>query len=149
MRVVRKAVAPLLFAVWCAGLGVGGTLGCVPKPKQEYSNDQLKQVGSIEELMRVQAQTMDPQFAKIGQGAYNDAEFAAMASAGHRIKTSSEVIRDQMSQGRPDSFKGYAGELGTRADELIAAAEAKDAGRASTALTAIRTTCRTCHKEHR
>lgn len=146
-RAQRRSAGLRMLAA--SALLVGVSVGCVPKPKQEYTNDQLKQVASLEELMRVQAQTMDPQFAKIGQGSFTDSEFAAAATAGQRIKASAEEIRDRMSNGRPPSFSAFAGELATRAGELITAANGKDATGISTALGAIRTTCRACHKEHR
>ncbi len=135
------------------GLGMlllGATLGgCVPKPKQVYTNDQLKQVESLEEVMRVQAATMDPQFGKIGNAQFTEAEFAAMVGAGQHLQASAGVVREKHSSKRPPSFASFAEQLGKYAGELTAAAEAKDAVRASTALQQMRDTCRACHKEHR
>lgn len=128
---------------------MGGAVSCLPKPKQDYSNEQLKQVDSLEEVMRVQAATMDPQFSKIGNTKFTDAEFAALVSAGQRIQTSSEVVRTKHSTKRPASFAAFAEQLGKYAGELSAAAEAKDAARSSAALQQMRDTCRACHKEHR
>lgn len=127
----------------------GAAVGCLPKPKQEYSNEQLKQVDSLEEVMRVQAATMDPQFSKIGNAKFTDVEFAALVSAGQRIQTSAEVVREKHSAKRPPSFAAFAEQLGKYAGELTAAAEAKDASRSSAALQQMRDTCRACHKEHR
>jgi cytochrome c556 len=136
------------------GLGImmlGGVavVGCLPKPKQEYTNDQLKQVDSLEEVMRVQAATMDPQFSKIGNTKFSDADYTALVSAGQRIQTSAEVVRTKHSAKRPPSFAAFAEQLGKYAGELTAAAEAKDASRSSAALQQMRDTCRACHKEHR
>lgn len=141
MRFVTIGLAWVLLA--------GATVGCLPKPKQDYSNEQLKQLDSLEEVMRVQAATMDPQFAKIGNTKFTDPEFAALVSAGQRLQTSSEVVRTKHSAKRPPSFAAFAEQLGKYAGELSAAAEAKDASRASAALQQMRDTCRACHKEHR
>lgn len=124
-------------------------LGCVPKPKQDYSADQVKQIESLEELMRVQAQTADPQFNRIGQASYSDQDYASMTDAAHRLQATAETIRTKFSQNRPPSFSTYATRLGEQATELLAAIQAKDVAKTSSTLTGIRDTCRTCHKEHR
>jgi cytochrome c556 len=121
---------------------------CLPKPKQNYTNDQLKQIDSLEEVMRVQAATMDPQFGKIGSK-FSDADYAVLLTAGQRMQASAETVREKFSAKRPPSFASFAEQLGKYAGELQAAAEAKDAGRASAALQQMRDTCRACHKEHR
>jgi hypothetical protein len=134
------------------GLGVllcGVLAGCLPKPKQEYTNEQLKQIDSLEEVMRVQAATMDPQFGKIGSTKFSDADFTVLVSAGQRMQASAEVVREKHSAKRPPSFASFAEQLGKYAGELTAAAEAKDAARSSAALQQMRDTCRACHKEHR
>ena len=126
-----------------------GSAGCVPKPKKEYTVEQVKELDSLEELMRVQAQTADPQFNHIGQSSITDAEYAAIADAGRRLQATSETLRTRHSQNRPPSFVTYASRLHELSAELVAATEAKDVAKTSTTLTSIRETCRTCHKEHR
>lgn len=123
--------------------------GCVPKPKQDYSADQVKQIESLEELMRVQAQTADPQFNRIGQASYTDQDYASMTDAAHRLQATAETIRTRFSANRPPSFTTYASRLGEQAGELLSAIQVKDVAKASASLTGIRDTCRTCHKEHR
>ncbi|MBL9005016.1 MAG: cytochrome c [Myxococcales bacterium] len=133
-------------------LGAGlllATAGCVPKPKQAYSTDQIKQLESLEELMRVQAEAADPLFARIGQPAYTDAEYARLEQLGQKLAATSEAMASRFSQNRPPSFSTYAKRLGEQAGELLGAAQAKDAAKASTTLTGMRETCKTCHKEHR
>lgn len=138
-------LSPVIAAtVFAAAMG-----GCVPKPKQDYSTEQVKTIESLEELMRVQAQTADPQFNRIGQPAYNDQDYASMADAAQRLLASAETIRTRHSQNRPPSFTTYATRLGEQAQELLGATQTKDATKASAMLTGIRDTCRTCHKEHR
>lgn len=131
----------------CAALALQA--GCLPKPKQDYSLEQIGQIGSLEEIMRVQAQTMDPLFGKRGQGAFSDAEFASMAAAGKRVQATSTVIRDKLAAGHKPSFATFAGQLVTQAGDLVAAADAKDGAKASATLGAMRDTCRGCHKENR
>ncbi len=133
-----------------AGLLLASALaGCVPKPKQAYSTDQIKQLESLEELMRVQAEAADPLFARIGQTAYTDAEYARLEQLGQKLAATSEAMASRFSQNRPPSFSTYAKRLGEQAGELLGAAQAKDAAKASTTLTGMRETCKTCHKEHR
>jgi hypothetical protein len=133
------------------GLAAGVTLlsGCLPKPKQAYSNEQITQIASLEEIMRVQASTMDPLFGKRGQSAFTDEEFASMAEAGRRIQASSATVRDKFAANRKPSFATFAGQLNGQAGDLLAAAEAKDAAKSAATLGAMRDTCRGCHKENR
>jgi cytochrome c556 len=141
----RKVVSAALLASIVVLTGAA----CVPKPKQDYTSDQLKQIESLDELMRVQAQTADPQFNRIGQAAYTAEDYTSMADAARRLQAAAEVLRTRHSQNRPPSFATYASRLGEQASELLAATESKDVAKASSALTGIRDTCRTCHKEHR
>lgn len=122
---------------------------CVPRPKQAYTVDQIPQIGSLEEIMRVQAQTMDPLFARREKPSFTPAELQALAEGGRRIQASSATVRERFAAGRKASFAAYAGTLNTQAGELLAAAEAKDAARTRAALGAMRETCRGCHRENR
>lgn len=135
-----------------AALACGTTVtaaGCLPKPKQTYSNDQLQQLDSLEEIMRVQAQTMDPQFAKIGQAAFSDEELNTLVAAGQRMQVSAETIRKRHGSARPPGFAVLAAQFGTQAGELVGAAQVKDHAKVSASLSAMRETCRGCHKEFR
>lgn len=134
-----------LCVIWALGMGTG----CLAKPKQSYSTEQLKQVESLEEIMRVQAEAADPLFAKTGQASFSDGDFAAMILLAHKLETTAESLKTRFSQNRPPSFGTYAGRMGEQATELFNSAHTKDAAKASLALTGIRETCRTCHKEHR
>lgn len=138
-----------ILAVSAALLFAAVVGGCVPKPKQAYSTDQIKQLESLEELMRVQAEAADPLFGRIGQASYTDAEYANIAALGQKLQATSEAISSRFSQNRPPSFSSYAKRLGEQAGELVTISQAKEAARASAALSGIRDTCKTCHKEHR
>lgn len=124
-------------------------VGCLPKPKQSYTVEQIPQIGSLEELMRVQAATMDPLFGKRDQGRYSPEEFTAFGDAGRRIKASAGTVRERFAKGHKPSFTTYAEQLATQADALVTAAEASDAAKSAQALTAMRDTCRSCHRENR
>jgi hypothetical protein len=126
-------------------------IACLPKPKQDYTVDQIPQINSLEEIMRVQAQTMDPLFAKRNQASYSADEFTAMAEAGRRIQVTSATVRDKFAtQGqRKPSFATFAGQLNAQAGDLLAAADGKDAQRAAATLRSMKQTCAGCHKENR
>lgn len=128
---------------------IGFNTGCVPKPKKDYTTEQVKEIESLEELMRVQAQTADPQFSRIDQTTFTDAEFASLADAAHRLQSTAETLKNRHTQNRPPTFTTYATRLSELSGELFGAAQAKEAGKISPLLTSIRETCRTCHKEHR
>lgn len=138
-----------ILAISAAVLVAAAVSGCVPKPKQAYSNDQIKQLESLEELMRVQAEAADPLFGRIGQASFTDAEFTNMSTLGQKLQAASEAISSRFSQNRPPSFSSYAKRLGEQAGELFTASQSKDAAKASASLSGIRETCKTCHKEHR
>ena len=123
--------------------------GCLPKPKQAYTNEQITQITSLEEIMRVQAATMDPLFAKRGQQSFSEAEFQDLAEAGRRIQATSATARDRFAANRKPSFVTFAGQLNSQAGDLLAAAEAKDAAKAAATLGAMKQTCKSCHSENR
>jgi outer membrane murein-binding lipoprotein Lpp len=137
------------LAVAAGALCMTVASGCVPKPKQNYTTDQVKTLESLEELMRVQAETADPQFNRIGQSSFTDADYASLAQAAGRLQATSETLRSRHSQNRPPTFTTYATRLNELSGELLAAAQAKEAAKISDTLTSIRDICRTCHKEHR
>lgn len=141
MRVVRIVVAVALFGA--------GAAGCLPRPKQDYTLEQLKQMDSLEEIMRVQAATMDPQWKKMGPAALTAADFGALAEAGQRMEATAEAIRTRHSEKRQPGFLTLAEQFGKQARELVGYATAKDGEHTKTALKAMKETCATCHREYR
>jgi hypothetical protein len=123
--------------------------GCVGAPKKNYSADEIKQIDDLEELMKVQAKYMDPQFKKRDQAAFTDAEFGQIADAGRMIQATSATAREKFAGGHKPSFVTFAGTLNTQAGDLTAAAEAKDAAKTRTTLSSMKETCANCHKENR
>lgn len=140
MRVARITIGVALLA-W-------GAVGCLPKPKADYTLEQLKQMDNLEEIMRVQAATMDPQWKKMS-GELKAADFGILAEAGARIEATAEAIRARHSEKRQPGFLTLAEQLGKQAKDLVAASTAKDAEHTQTALRAMKETCATCHKEYR
>jgi cytochrome c556 len=122
---------------------------CVGAPKKNYSADEIKTIDDLEELMKVQAQTMDPLFKLRDQTAFSDAQFGSLADAGRMIQATSATARDRFATGHKPSFATFAEKLNQQAAELTSAADAKDAGRIRTTLSSLKTTCAGCHKENR
>lgn len=140
MRVARITIGVALLA-W-------GVAGCLPKPKADYTLEQLKQMDNLEEIMRVQAATIDPQWKKMS-GQLTAADFGILAEAGARIEATAEAIRTRHSEKRQPGFLTLAEQLSKQAKDLVAASTAKDAEHTQTALRAMKETCSTCHKEYR
>jgi cytochrome c556 len=140
MHVVRIIIGAALLSF--------GAAGCVPKPKQDYTLEQLRQMENLEEIMHVQAATMDPQWKKMS-GELSAADFGVLAEAGARIEATAEAIRTKHSEKRQPGFLTLAEQLGKQAKDLVAATTAKDAEHTRTALRAMKETCATCHKEYR
>jgi hypothetical protein len=115
---------------------------CVPKNYTPV--EQIPALKSLAEVMDVQSTTADPEFAKIGQGTYADADFAAFAETSRKIDATSKHLKD-FSKG--PEWDALAAQLGAKATALGAAATAKDAGAASQALTDMKATCKACHSK--
>ncbi len=131
--------AALSLALICAA--------CVPSPKQDYTLDQIGKLESLEELMRVQAQAADPLFKKRGQASYSEAEFQAMINGGGRVEAAATALSLRFGKTRPQPFGELAVKLKNGATELGAAAQARNAARASAALEAMKSACASCHKQ--
>src|ERR1035441_3340478 len=112
---------PLVCVVFAAS--------CVPH--RDLPPDQINQLTKLDEVMDVQATVSDPQFKKIGETSYADADWAAFADMGNRIQVTSLKIH-QFSKG--PEFDQLADRLHTGAQNLAAAATAKDAAKASATL---------------
>src|SRR3954447_27041026 len=124
------------------GLATLALAGCFPK--RDLPASEVPKLAKLEEVMDVQATVMDPQFKKIGQPTYSDADWAAFADASARVQATSTKIKD-FSKG--PEFDALAMQLNTRAGERGDAANAKDAAASSKALAEMKDPCRTCHKK--
>ena len=126
----------LLATLWCAACG----------PKTVFTDTDVPKLEQLEDVMWAQAQSADPQFKKIGAASYTDGDFAAFGATAARIQlTTAKLKAAPFSKG--PAFNALAEKLAGHADELAQAAGAKDAARSSSALQAMKDTCKSCHKQ--
>lgn len=121
------------------------TISCVPRPKQDYSIEQLAGLDSIKELMHVQAAVIDHLFAKKKQTSFSDSELQEMVHAAQKITVTSQVLRDRLASRYDPRFGGFATQLHESARELRTHAEAKQAEKIGSTLEAMRLACKGCH----
>lgn len=105
---------------------------------------------TLDDVMENQATAADPQFKKIGQATFDDAELAALVQAAERIQATSLKTKD-FSKGHKDpaAFEALTMKLNEQAKALGAAASAKDAKAISATLEEMRGACRECHSKFR
>lgn len=101
---------------------------------------------SLETVMDNQATVADPQWKKIGEASYADADWAAFTLVSERIQATSLKTKD-FSKG--PEFDALAMKLNEKAKALGVAAAAKDAAGASAALGEMKATCKECHSKFR
>lgn len=135
---MRACRSPLLGSL----LLVAFAAACVPH--RDYPPDQIKGLTKLADVMDVQSTIADPQMKKADQGTYDDADWAAFADVGNRIQVTSTKIKD-FSKG--PEFDGLANQLNMQATALSAAAQAKDAAKASAALSGMKAVCKECHSK--
>ena len=130
---MRILLSPLFFVL---------AASCVPH--RDLPPDQINQLTKLDDVMDVQATVSDPQFKKAGETSYSDADWAAFTDMGNRIQVTSAKIH-QFSKG--PEFDQLADRLHAGAQNLSAAASAKDAAKASATLTEMKATCKECHSK--
>jgi cytochrome c556 len=111
-------------------------------PHKNLTVAQIAGAANLQEVMDVQATVADPQWSKINHTGYTDADWAALGDMAARILATSEKAK-QFSKG--PMFDDFALRLHTHADELQAAFQARNETGASTALAAMKATCKECH----
>jgi hypothetical protein len=116
-------------------------------PKVAYTDADVPKLAKLEDVMWAQSQAMDPQFKKMSQTAFTDDEFAALASAGARLKLTTARLKESFSKG--DDWNKLADELATHGGELVEVATAKDAVKSAAALQATKSTCKACHSKYK
>jgi hypothetical protein len=137
MRLVPTTIltaALALAAVHCGAPVTNTPVNDIPK------------LTSLATVMDNQATVADPQWKKIGDKSYADADWAAFALTSERIQATSLKTKD-FSKG-PD-FDALAMKLNEKAKALGTAATAKDAAGASAALGDMKATCKECHSKFR
>lgn len=137
------------FTLLALVLALLALAGCVPKPKQNYSLAQIGRLDSLEELMRINAHTVDHLFSIRYQPIFSAPEKAAAERAGERIMATAVVIKERFSAKRPKGFAALAGRLTENGRDLLVGAQADRAEDITTALDEMRETCKACHAKYR
>lgn len=137
----------VFFLVSCVTLTA--LLACVPRPKRDYTLNQIKRLDSMEELMRINAYYADPLFSIRYQPVFSKPEMLAAERAADRVMATSTAVRERHSAGKPAAFGELVGRLYDGARDLMVASQAERAADITTALDDMRDTCKACHKTFR
>jgi len=114
--------------------------------RRDLTVAQIATVTKLDDLMDVQATVADPQWSKMTTSGYTDADWAALADVATRIQATSARIKD-FSKG--PAMDELGAKLHTHAEELGKATAVKDETGAKAALTAMKATCKECHRAFR
>jgi hypothetical protein len=132
----------LISTVLCISMA-----SCLPKPKKNYTPAELAGVGTLTEVMRVNAHYADPLFGVRDEASFSDAQFAQMVDASKMLEATAAHMLSSFA-GKGDYDEGFADlskKLGENATALLAAGESKNAAGASQALNAMLGSCKSCH----
>jgi cytochrome c556 len=132
MRTIALAALTLLFA--CA-------------PKKNTPINEIPQLKTLEEVMDNQSTTADPQFAKMNNASFTDAELADLTNAAARLQATSLKVKE-FANGRTE-FDAFAGQLNEKSKALATAASAKDPAGVRAALADMKAACKGCHAKFR
>jgi len=108
--------------------------------------EEVPKLTKLSDVMDNQATVMDPLFKKIGQPQFTDEDWAALTAGAAKIQATSLKIKD-FSKGA--EFDALAMKLNQHATELSNSYATKDASAANNALSAMKATCKECHKKFR
>jgi len=125
-------------------------LGCPPAPERDYTGDEVAELESITEIMRLQAQIADPMLAKRDQETFSDDELDDMAEAAPRLEATAARLRAHfVGQGAFDEgFGEWADKLGASAEALAKGARSRKGKAAREALVAMKAACAGCHENY-
>lgn len=101
---------------------------------------------SLKDVMDNQAGAADPEFKKIGQARFDEADFVGFAEMAHRLEATHLRMND-FSKGK--DFDALATKLDEKARALGAAAVASDGTAANAALGDLKGLCKQCHSKYR
>ncbi|MFP6685556.1 MAG: cytochrome c [Polyangiaceae bacterium] len=126
---------------------------CVPKPKKNYTAEEIAGVEQVHEVMRVNAHYADPLFALRDNASFSDEQFAQIVDASKMLQASAAHMASKFAVKGDSRETGFYDEgfidlsrtMEENAKALLAAGEAKNAADASVALNAMRGTCQSCH----
>lgn len=140
-----SSVRPSCFTVLTSSGLACLAVACSP-PHRDVPAKDVPSLGSLEEVMDVQATVADPWFPKASAAAFTDADFATLADVGDRIQATGARTK---SFSKGPAFDALADRLGGTGKQLVEAAGRKDAKAASEALLAMKSTCKECHSSFR
>jgi cytochrome c556 len=120
-------------------------IGCGP-PQKSTPIEEIPKLTKLDDVMDNQATVADPQFKKIGQAAFSDADYAAFIDTATRLQATSVKIKD-FSKGA--EFDALAMRLNEKSRALGDAGQAKNAANANAALKDLKATCKECHSKFR
>jgi cytochrome c556 len=122
---------------------------CVPAPKKAYTPDEAQKLDELDEIMHVNAATMDPLWGLEDGSGIDEATFAKLKDAAAMAKATSTATKEKIAPAFPAGFAKHADDMGAGADKLASAADAKDAKAAGAAIASIHAACKGCHSEFR
>ncbi len=140
--ITRMRTSMMFLAV---GFGAITFVACGP-PMKNTPLAEIPKLTTLTDVMDNQATVADPQWGKIGNESFSDADYAAFTELSQRIKATSLKTKD-FTKG-PD-FDALAMKLNEKAEALGTAAAAKDVAGANTALKEMKATCKECHSKFR
>ncbi|MFO0761751.1 MAG: cytochrome c [Byssovorax sp.] len=144
---MRNKLVSLVLVASAAASGLAACSSTLMTPI-----DQIPKLTKLDDVMDNQSTVADPEFKKIGQASYTDADYAAFAVVSERIQATAlktEEFAAEEAKGKEDGFKGVAKKLAEKAKALGVAAAAKDAAASSTALKEMKEACKECHSTYR
>ena len=136
------------IVVWIASTIVW-VAGCVPAPQSDYTPEEISQLESLPELMRVLYQDLKPTWGLVDRPEPTAAELQAAGEVAVRVERAAEAVGGRFAAGRPEDFAASAEQLRARAQDLGRAAAASDADGVRQAVDRIGKTCESCHDAHR
>ena len=140
---MKRNLIPILILVLAAALAAA----CVPKPRMQYTKEQLQGLHEKKELMRVLYHGLTPVWDSAKKSTYAAADFKTMARAAPRVVAVSQALLSKKVSGKyPDEFARHATELGKHAAALEKAATAAQEPQARKAIKGINAACKSCHK---
>lgn len=126
-----------------------GLAGCVPAPQADYTPEEISQLESLPELMRVLYEDLKPTWDLVDRAAPTAAELEAAGVVAVRVERAAGAVAERFAAGRPEDFAADAEQLRARARELGRAAAASDVDGVRQAVDGIGKTCDSCHAAHR
>ncbi len=138
---MRPSLAALVLAALAA---------CSP-PERNFSDEQIGQVKSYEELMWHLATQADPGFAlakKVDASTITPAQVEQLGSIGQRLRTAAARLAEPAFSKGP-GYDKLAAEFGEKVKALETAGASKDGAKTIEATLSLKKTCAACHSAYR